>query len=192
MMQSTSYSTPSNTRPFSVMRSTPRPIVSTSVTFGRLNVGQILVIEGRAFAELAVPRLQRLGGPLVLDDRVDARADLIHLFEIRDLRQASDLFRRYRGVVVPRDEQAAEVADDVGPSVADQVRRPAKPADDQHVEIFHAMLLPSRLQRLHPFGVGRPVAALVDRRRRALEHVQMLRVLARDAARIGRRSRRCR
>src|SRR5271154_1262649 len=40
------------------------------------------------------------------------------------------------------------------------------------------MLLPARLQGLHPLGVSRPVAANVDRRRRALEHVQMLRVPA--------------
>src|SRR5208337_4695058 len=78
--------------------------------------------------------------------------------------------------VVPRDEQTAEVADDVGPSVVDEILV-LEAARDQHVEILHAMLLPSLLQRLHPFGVGRTIAAFVDRGGSALEHVQMLRVL---------------
>src|SRR5271154_4435031 len=138
---------------------------------------QIVVIESRALAELAVPWLQRVGGPLVLDELVDARANLVHLFEVGNFRKASDLFHRQRGVLVSSQEQAAEVADDVGPSVADQVDIRGQ-ARHESVEIFHAMLLPARLQRLHPLGVSRPVAANVDRRRRALEHVQMLRVPA--------------
>ena len=39
-MQSTSYSTPPATTPFSVMRSTPLPSVSTRVTLGKLKVGR--------------------------------------------------------------------------------------------------------------------------------------------------------
>src|SRR5580704_14090169 len=49
------------------------------------------------------------------------------------------------------------------------------------------MLLPARLQRLDPFRVGRPIAANVDRRRRALEHVQMLRVLSEMRHALNRR-----
>src|ERR1700735_1037683 len=130
MMQSASYSTPPNTSPFSVIRWIPRPLVSTSDAAPHrvdqrdvrpVEGRQIVVIESRALAELAVPRLQRLRGALVLDELVDARADLIHLFEVGNFREASDLFHRYRRGLVPSHEQAAKVADDVGPSVADQV-----------------------------------------------------------------------
>src|SRR5579863_4756105 len=50
------------------------------------------------------------------------------------------------------------------------------------------MGLPARSQRPHPFRIGRLVAALVNRRRRALEHVELLGVLAqmRDALDRGR------
>src|SRR5580704_12557114 len=40
MRQSTLYSTPSTTTPSSVTRSTPFPLVSTSLTLGRLKVGR--------------------------------------------------------------------------------------------------------------------------------------------------------
>ena len=49
MTQSTSYSTPSATMPFSVSRSTPLDAdTSTSVTLGRLNVGQVLLAGSTA------------------------------------------------------------------------------------------------------------------------------------------------
>ena len=70
------------TRPVSSMRSTPLPSVSTRWHV-RLVVGlQVLVVEARPLAELAVPRLQRLGGRRVLDDGVDAGPDLVHLLVV--------------------------------------------------------------------------------------------------------------
>ena len=43
---------------------------------------QVLVVEARPLAQLAVPGLQLLRGLGVLDDRVDAGADLLHLLEV--------------------------------------------------------------------------------------------------------------
>ncbi len=154
--------------------------MSTSVTLGRLNAGR--------YSSLKVGRLQnwRYHGlsasavALVLHDRIHARANLVHLFEIRDLRQAHYLFGRDRGVgVVPRDQQTAQVADDVGPSVIDQILV-LEAAGDQHVEIFHAMLLPSRFQRLDPFGIGRTIPPDIYRGGGTLEYVEMLRVLRQE------------
>ena len=49
----------------------PWPSVSTRCTCGRLKSRQVLVVEGDAFAVLAVPRLELLGGRWVVDDLVD-------------------------------------------------------------------------------------------------------------------------
>jgi hypothetical protein len=38
---------------------------------------EVLVVEARPLAELAVPRLERLGGLRVVDELVDPRADLV-------------------------------------------------------------------------------------------------------------------
>ena len=104
-----------------MIRSTPLPLVSTSVTFGRLKVSQVLVVEARPLAELAVPGLQRLGGGRVLDDRVDARADLLHLLKSASSISSAALFASsVAGSRLAR-RRRQQVADDVGPAVADQV-----------------------------------------------------------------------
>ena len=60
------------TTPVSSIRSTPLPSVSTRCTSGLLYAWQVLVVEARPLAQLAVPGLERLGGGRVLDDLVDA------------------------------------------------------------------------------------------------------------------------
>ena len=73
-------------------------------------------------------------------------------------------------VLLHHDEQ---LADDVGPAVADEILF-LESAGDEDVEVVHALLLPAGLQALRPLRIGRPVGAHVDRRRRALEDVEML------------------
>src|SRR3954468_173578 len=46
------------------------------------------------------------------------------------------------------------------------------------MEVALALLLPARLQRFRPFRIGRRVAALVDGRRGALKHVEVLGISA--------------
>ncbi len=127
---------------------------------GAIEGRQKFVVEGRTFTKLTIPGLQRLCRLLILDERIDPPADLIHLFEIRDLHQTHHLCRRLLGIFLA-DEKAAEIADDVGPSVVDEVHILVA-ARDQDVEIFHPLLLPTRAQCLHPLRIGWTVAALVD------------------------------
>ena len=54
---------------------------------------QVLVVEGDAFAVLAVPRLELLGGRWVVDDLVDPRPDLLHDLEVDDVEFLSVLRR---------------------------------------------------------------------------------------------------
>ncbi len=54
---------------------------------------QVLVVEGDAFAVLAVPRLELLGGRWVVDDLVDSRPDLLHDLEVDDVEFHSVLRR---------------------------------------------------------------------------------------------------
>src|SRR5208283_5864429 len=133
---------------------------------------------GWALAELTIPGLQCVGSRLVLYHFVHPPADLVHLLEIRQLHQASHLFRRGRivGFRLPR-QNRTEVADNVGPSVADEVLLLAA-AGDEDIEVFHASALPTGSERLDPFRIGRAIPALIDRRRRALEDIQLLRVFA--------------
>jgi hypothetical protein len=128
-------------------------------------------VEARPLAELAVPRLQRLGHHRVLHDLVDPSADLLHLVEVGQLHRLGQALRaEVAAALAEADEQ---VADDVGPPVGHQILRLGNAAD-QVVEVVHPPLLPTRLQLLRPLGVGGPVVAHVDGRRRALEHVELL------------------
>ena len=64
------------------------------------------------------------------------------------------------------------------------------PAQHDRLEVVHSGPLPARLEPVGEVGIGGPVAPLADGRRRALEHVEVLRRLgqrrhALDAARPG-------
>ena len=59
----------------------------------------------------------------------------------------------------------AQVADDVGPAVIDQVFV-LMAAGEQDVEIVHPLALPARLQAAGPLRIGGAVVAHVDRARR--------------------------
>src|SRR5260370_22824497 len=99
----------------------------------------MVVVEGGAFTELAVPWLERLRCSLVLYDCVCSCADLIHLFEVRQLQHARALPRRQVGVC----RESAQHPEDVGPPIAYEVLILAA-ARNQDVKIVHAPLLPSR------------------------------------------------
>ena len=77
----------------------------------------------------------------------------------------------------------------VRPPVVDQVDLDG-PAHHDRLEVVHPGPLPARLEPVGEVGIGGPVAALADGRRRALEHVDVLGRLgqrrhALDAARPG-------
>ena len=173
MMQSTSYALPSD----------DHRVLGDAVDAATLRVDQlhvrpierveIFVVETRPLAELPVVRLQRRGGVRVAHDLIDARAHLFHFLEVREFHHCGHLLRRL--VAVGRAlRKSAEIADDVGPAVGNQVFF-LEAAGNEHVEVGHTFLLPTRLERLCPLRIGRPVVAHVDRRRRALEDVQLFR-----------------
>ena len=150
-------------RPSSVIRSTPWPSVSTSVTFGRLKVCEVLVVEARALAELAVVGLERLGGARVVDDRVDARADLLHLLEV------GELHRRARcppGVRSASRRCGMPIRSlpmmSVQPSFDEVLGLRA--ARDEVVEVVHPLLLPARARATaaHSGSVGRLSRTSID------------------------------
>ncbi len=77
----------------------------------------------------------------------------------------------------------------VGPPVVDQVCLDGSAHDDR-LEVVHPVPLPARLEPTVEVGIGGPVPPFADGRRRALEHVEVLRRLgqrrhALDAARAG-------
>src|SRR5215475_13686925 len=81
---------------------------------------EVLVVEARALAELAVPRLELLCGAGVLDDRVDPGTDLAHLLEVRVLevgQQVTEARRRR----TRRGEPAADALGQVGPTVVYEI-----------------------------------------------------------------------
>ncbi len=143
-------------------------------------------MEARALAELPVVRLQRLGGLRIFDELVDAGADLLHLLEVRELHRRREALGGHLAAraLLQQDQQ---LPDDVGPAVHHEVLG-LEAAGDQRVEVVHAALLPAGLEARRPLRIGRTVRAHVDRRRRALEHVQVLGSLAevRDALHGGR------
>ncbi len=134
---------------------------------------QVLVVEARPLAELAVPGLEALGGGGVSHDLVDARADLFHLLEVGVFEGAQHALGRE---LLGRERQdlAAHPARDVGPTVLREVFFGEHPRLDGG-EVFEPALLPARLCHPgEPLGIGRTVVTDVDRRRRALHDVELL------------------
>ncbi len=106
-----------------------------------------------------------------------AASDLLHLLEVGELHRAPDALGREIGVLALALDAHEQLADDVGPAVVDEVDGLGLPGHER-VEVLHPLGLPPRLERCRPVGVGRAVVADVDRRRRALEDVQLVRTLA--------------
>ena len=118
---------------------------------------QVVVVEARPLAHEHVPGLQRLGGRLVLDDLVDAPVDAHHVVDV--------------GVLLAADLLLARRARPARSSALGQLR-------GSRMCFTRRACLPARLQRRRPLRIGRPVVADVDRRRRALEDVELLGRLA--------------
>ncbi len=135
---------------------------------------QIFVVKARPLAELPVVRLQRFCNLAVLDHLVDARTHLLHLLEIGEFHQLVDRERLPAPHILLRALSQDQVANDLRPPVADQILGLIA-AGQQNVEVVHPPLLPPGLKRVRPRGIGRPVRAHVDRRRRPLKHIEMLR-----------------
>ena len=134
--------------------------------------GEIIVVEAGSLAELSVPGLQRLGRSRIFHDLVHPGPHLIHFPEVGQFGEFRELLRRQVSVALLR-RNMQQVPDNVRPPILHEIDG-RKTAGDERVEILHPLFLPARLQRFHPFRIGRPVATIVHRRRRALEHVEML------------------
>ena len=142
---------------------------------GAVEGGEVFVVEAGPLAELAVPRLQLLGHGGILDDGVHPIADGVHLHVVGQLHQLAPLLRgqttaQLLGGLLGH--LAGEVAEDLGPTVLHHVDLDIA-AFDADVEVIHALLLPARLERGDPLGIGGAVGPNVHRRRRALEHVEV-------------------
>jgi len=122
---------------------------------------QVVVVEARPLAELAVPRLERVGGRGVLHDRVDARADLLHLQEVGGLEHLGDRLGRQVRVAFAHGD-GEQLAGDVGPAVGDEILF-GPPARGERLEVLDAPPLPAGLERRGPLGIGGSVGAHVDR-----------------------------
>ena len=135
----------------------PCPSVSTRCTFGRLKVGRYSSWKHGPLAELAVPGLQRLGGRRVLRrSRRRARGSASSSRSRRAPSSCAIASGVSRPPCVLRTMQE-QVADDVGPAVADQVLV-LEAARDEDVEVVHPLLLPAGLEARRPVRIGRPVA----------------------------------
>src|SRR5581483_5013510 len=138
---------------------------------------QVLVVEAGALAQLPVPGLQRVSRRAVVDDGLDPGPDLLHLLEVgvfEGVEQRVDAELATRGHAL--EQLGLHPPGDVGPAVLDQilVAGGAEPAHGVGGEVLQPPLLPARLgDGREPVGVRGFVATHVDRRRGALEHVQL-------------------
>lgn len=100
-------------------------------------------METGPFAEVAVPRFERLGGGGVGDDRVDPRPDLVHLGEVGQLDVAAALLGIREAIdaqlVVTHDRK---LAGDARPGVGDQILV-GLPSGGEDLEIPDAFALPA-------------------------------------------------
>src|SRR5439155_15189952 len=81
---------------------------------------QIFVVETRPLAELAVPGFQPRGRLAIPDDRVDPRADFLHLLEVGILKSRQHVWRR---PLLARElnDFFADAPRQISPAVLDQV-----------------------------------------------------------------------
>ncbi len=144
----------------------PATVGVDEVHVGEVERLEVLVVEADALAVLAVPGLQLLGGLGILDDLVDPPAEALHDLEVDRLELAPLLVggRLALGVL----------AQHLPPAVPDQVAIGLLAGDDRG-EVAGALGLPARRQRPEPRLVDGLLPADTDRRRRALEDVDLLR-----------------
>lgn len=126
---------------------------------------EVLVVEARALAQVAVVGLELLGDLGIGDQFIDSAPMLLHDVEIESFRVEQELGdarardpRRilHRGIVFR-------------PSIVGQIGI-HRPAQHDRLKIVHPPLLPTGRQTVPKIGFGRPVVPRSDRRRGALEH----------------------
>ena len=113
------------------------PLGVHQLDVGPVEGRQVLVIEGRALAPLAVPRFERLGRRGILNGGGDPIANLIHLLEIRNLGHQRHLFIGEFRFSLAR-EQVGEVLEEARPFVTDQILFDRNPGQNR-VEVVIAI-----------------------------------------------------
>ena len=190
MRQSTSYSMPSTTTPCSVSRSTPRPVGVDQVHVRPVERRQVLVVEARPLAELAVPRLQLLGRRRVLDDRRrrgrgpapssgSRRAPSARPFSSAESRRPSWRLAVLAAMPVSLRKMSVQPSATRSSSWSPPLTRMLK--------LSIRRCCQPGVERGGPVGIGLAVVAHVDRRRRALEDVELLGRLAEVGDALDRR-----
>ncbi len=185
-MQSTAYSVSPTTMPFSVIAVDAQAVGVDQGHVVAVERRQVVVVVAGPLAADAVPGLERLGRGGVLDDVVDALAHLRPSAGSRAPAAPRPLPRSPGSFLT----STANIS--VQPSCTRSTS--GLPPVVMRDEVRHALLVPARL-RGHlgePLRIGVALVARADRRRRALEHVELLRPPRRASARPGRRWRRCR
>ena len=137
---------------------------------------EVVIVKGRALAELAIPGLERLRRLGLAHFFVHAGADFIHFLEVCNFAAELHLFHvQIAGVAPPVHEREANAPRYVGPAVGDEIDGEVLPR--QHGgEVFPALPLPTGLKAAVPVGVRLAVAAQVHGGGGALEDVQGFRV----------------
>ena len=144
---------------------------------GAIEGGQVAIVQAGPLAHEGVPGLEGLGGLLVLDDFVDAAADVFHFLEVGQLEDFEDLFL---GHVLAGLAHAAPVdLAHLDPGVVELIQlidlaAPPAAAGENGGEVLLPLLLPARLQAGRPAHVGGMVVARIDAGGRALEYIQLL------------------
>ena len=105
---------------------------------------EVLVVERRALAELAVPGLQRFPRLRIGHRVVHPPANLVHLAEILDLRRERQFLRIAFHRLFGR-KHRLQAAEDVRPAVRDEVFL-ERAADHDVGEVLAPLALPARLQ----------------------------------------------
>ena len=122
-----------------------------------------------------------------------AGADLLHLLVVAlEERELGELGRELVAVARPSRRSGRGCAARCRSSRPCTRSSSAKPPVCSVAKFSSHSLLPAGLERREPLGIDRVVVAHVDRRRRALEHVQLAARRARAAGCTAPRSRRCR
>ena len=122
---------------------------------------EVLVVEARTLAQLAVPGLERRGRCWVVDHAIDALADLGHLLVVAVLIRPLDRFWIQRRTRI-RHDPITDPHCDIRPSVVDQVNG-SEAARLKRGEVEQPLVLPPRLQGPKPLRVDGLVVANVNR-----------------------------
>ena len=157
------------------MRSTPLAVGVDEVRPRLVERLQVLVVEARPLAELAVPGLEaaaRSPGPRTTSST--RRSDLLHLLEVGLLERRQHVRRRCGRLRRERRDPRADPLGDVRPAVHDEVdarasRRSGSPRSSPSTP---SATRGSAIESNHTGSVG-TLPADVDRRGRALEHVEL-------------------